>query len=47
MPQVAKNVLLIVFDYIGYGDIEPFCSDESRTPNMKRLAEQWRHRDDP
>ena len=42
MPQAAKNVLLIVFDYMGYGDIEPFGTGEIRTPNIKRLAEQGR-----
>ncbi len=42
MSQAAKNVLLIVFDYMGYGDIEPFGAGEIRTPNIKRLAEQGR-----
>lgn len=42
MPQAAKNVLLIVFDYMGYGDIEPFGDVAIRTPNIRRLAEQGR-----
>lgn len=36
----AKRVVLIVFDYMGYGDIEPFGQSEIRTPNIRRLAEQ-------
>ncbi len=36
----AKQVILIVFDYMGYADIEPFGSGEIRTPNIRRLAEQ-------
>ncbi|MEM7226877.1 MAG: sulfatase-like hydrolase/transferase [Pseudomonadota bacterium] len=36
----AKNVVLIVFDYMGYGDIEPFGQCEIRTPRLRRLAEQ-------
>ena len=52
MPRAAKNVLLIVFDYMGYGDIEPFYMGygdiepfgigEIRTPNIRRVAEQGR-----
>ena len=38
----AKHVVLIVFDYMGYGDIEPFGQSEIRTPNIKALAEQGR-----
>ena len=38
----AKRVLLIVFDYMGYADIEPFGSSEIKTPNIRRLAEDGR-----
>lgn len=38
----AKQLVLIVFDYMGYGDIEPFGNCEIRTPNIRRLAEQGR-----
>ena len=36
----AKHIVLIVFDYMGYADIEPFGRSEIRTPNIRRLAEQ-------
>ena len=36
----AKHVVLIVFDYMGYGDIEPFGQCEIRTPNIKQLAKR-------
>ncbi len=39
-PPRSKHVVLIVFDYMGYGDIEPFGQSEIRTPNIRRLAEQ-------
>jgi arylsulfatase A-like enzyme len=35
----AKHIVLIVFDYMGYGDIEPFGQSEIRTPNIRALAE--------
>lgn len=38
----AKNIVLIVFDYMGYGDIEPFGESEIRTPNIRKLADQGR-----
>jgi arylsulfatase A-like enzyme len=38
----ARNVVLIVFDYMGYGDIEPFGQSEIRTPNIRALADQGR-----
>ena len=38
----ARHVVLIVFDYMGYGDIEPFGQSEIRTPNIRRLAERGR-----
>ncbi len=36
----AKHIVLIVFDYMGYGDVEPFGQCEIRTPNIRQLAEQ-------
>lgn len=38
----ARHVVLIVFDYMGYGDIEPFGRSEIRTPNIRHLAERGR-----
>ena len=38
----AKHVVLIVFDYMGYGDIQPFGQCEIRTPNIRRLAGEGR-----
>ena len=39
----TPNVVLIVFDYMGYADIEPFGpGGEIRTPNIRRLAETGR-----
>ena len=38
--QNSKHVVLIVFDYMGYGDIEPFGHSEIRTPHIAKLAEQ-------
>lgn len=38
----ARNIVLIVFDYMGYGDIEPFGDCEIRTPNIRALADQGR-----
>ncbi|GAB5467164.1 MAG: sulfatase-like hydrolase/transferase [Rhodospirillales bacterium] len=40
--NTAKNVLLIVFDYMGYADLEPFGESEIRTPNIGKLAQQGR-----
>ena len=42
----AKHVVLIVFDYMGYADIEPFGRCEIRTPNIRRLAERGRRYSD-
>ena len=36
----AKHVVLIVFDYMGYGDIEPFGASEIRTPMLRGMADQ-------
>jgi arylsulfatase A len=36
----AKHVVLIVFDYMGYCDIEPFGDGDIQTPNIRRLVEQ-------
>ena len=38
----AKRIVLILFDFMGYADIEPFGSGEIRTPNIRRLAERGR-----
>ena len=38
----AKNVVLIIFDYMGYGDIEPFGDSEIQTPNIRVLANEGR-----
>ncbi len=45
-PARARNVLLIVFDYMGYADIEPFGRCEIRTPHIRRLAESGRRYSD-
>jgi arylsulfatase A-like enzyme len=37
---LSKHVVLIVFDYMGYGDIEPFGRSEIRTPVIRQMAEQ-------
>ena len=34
------NVVLIVADYMGYGDTEPYGAKDVRTPNLKRLAQE-------
>ena len=31
----AKRIVLILFDFMGYADIEPFGSGEIRTPNIR------------
>lgn len=36
------NIVLIVCDNLGYGDIEPFGSQLHRTPNLLKLAKQGR-----
>lgn len=42
-PQSDRpNVVLIVFDYMGYADLEPFGKGEIKTPNIRRLAERGR-----
>jgi arylsulfatase A-like enzyme len=42
----SKHVVLIVFDYMGYCDIELFGQSEIRTLKLRRLAEQGiRHTD--
>jgi arylsulfatase A-like enzyme len=40
VEALARNIVLIVFDYMGYGDIEPFGESEIRTPNIRALADQ-------
>ena len=45
-PSPQQACVLIVFDYMGYGDTELFGQSEIRTPNIRRLAEQGiRHTD--
>ena len=34
------NVVLIVADYMGYSDTEPYGAKDVRTPNLKRLAHE-------
>ena len=34
------NVLLIMSDYMGYRDIEPYGADDVRTPELSRLASE-------
>ena len=34
------NVVLIVADYLGYSDTEPYGAKDVRTPNLKRLAQE-------
>ena len=36
------NIILIVADNLGYGDIEPFGSEIIRTPNLNQMAEEGR-----
>src|SRR6186713_3250155 len=38
--QRPPNVVLIVADYMGYGDTEPYGATDVRTPNLKRLAQE-------
>jgi hypothetical protein len=36
--RAAPNVVLIVADYMGYSDTEPYGATDVRTPYLKRLA---------
>jgi arylsulfatase A-like enzyme len=36
--RTAPNVVLIVADYMGYSDTEPYGATDVRTPHLKRLA---------
>lgn len=38
--QTQPNIVLIVCDYMGYADTEPFGSTEINTPAISKLAEQ-------
>jgi arylsulfatase A len=40
VPPVRPNVVLIVADDLGYGDIGPFGSRLNRTPHLDRLARE-------
>lgn len=39
---LQPNIVLIVTDNLGYGDIEPFGSEIIRTPNLNRMAKEGR-----
>ena len=38
----APNIILVVCDNLGYGDIEPFGSQLNRTPHLSRMASEGR-----
>lgn len=38
--QCKPNVVLILIDDMGYGDIGPFGSSQNRTPNLDRMAKE-------
>ncbi|KGK00151.1 sulfatase-like hydrolase/transferase [Thalassotalea sp. ND16A] len=38
--EPAPNIVLIVTDYMGYADIEPYGSSDIKTPSLNALAEQ-------
>ena len=42
MAQTERrpNIVLIVADYLGYGDTGPYGVDDIRTPSLDRLAAQ-------
>ena len=37
-PARAPNIVLIVADYMGYKDIEPYGAEDIRTPALSQLA---------
>jgi arylsulfatase A-like enzyme len=37
-PAAKPNVVLIISDYMGYGDTEPYGATDIRTPGLNRLA---------
>ena len=40
--EPPPNVIVVVCDNLGYGDIEPFGSTLHRTPNLNRMAREGR-----
>ena len=38
--QDQPNIVLVMCDYMGYADTEPFGSTEIKTPSILKLAEQ-------
>ena len=39
-PKTSPNVVLILMDDIGYGDIGSYGVKDARTPNLDRLARE-------
>ena len=39
-PADQPNIVLIISDYMGYHDIEPYGADDVRTPQLSRLASE-------
>ena len=40
LPLARPNIVLIVADYMGYGDIEPYGAKDIRTPSLASLAQE-------
>jgi arylsulfatase A-like enzyme len=40
IPPQSPNIVLIVIDDLGYGDIGPFGSTKNRTPHLDRMARE-------
>jgi membrane-anchored protein YejM (alkaline phosphatase superfamily) len=38
LAQTKPNIILIVADYMGYADIEPYGSTDIKTPSLNQLA---------
>ena len=38
--EKQANIVLIVSDYMGYHDIEPYGAEDIRTPSLSRLASE-------
>src|SRR4051794_8090824 len=39
-PEQKPNIIFILADDLGYGDIGPFGSTKNRTPNLDRMAKE-------
>lgn len=39
-PPTKPNLVIILIDDMGYGDIHPFGSQLNRTPNLDRMAQE-------